>query len=217
MTSAFAWKNSGFVGVLQLLSCVQLFATPWLQPVRLHRPWNSPGKNTGGGCHFLLQGIFPTQGLNLGLLHYRQILYCLSHQGSQVVLEGTNKILHSPRCRGNKQWPTETELKLPASAGEPAVEAWVSRVSPQWLGHWQQQAGKAPGVNPLGAHHSSCHRTCRAQAWVTSGQTIPREGVQPHPLADNWIKASLSRPCSPEQDPVFPPPVPSIRKLTQAS
>ena len=34
------------------------------------------------GCHFLLQGIFPTQGLNLGLLYYRQILYHLSHQGS---------------------------------------------------------------------------------------------------------------------------------------
>jgi len=32
------------------------------------------------GCHFLLQGIFPTQGLNLGLSHYRQILYCLRHQ-----------------------------------------------------------------------------------------------------------------------------------------
>ena len=34
------------------------------------------------GCHFLLQGIFPTQGLNLGLLHFWQILYCLSYQGS---------------------------------------------------------------------------------------------------------------------------------------
>ena len=38
-------------------------------------PWNSPGKNTGVGSHSLLQGIFPTQGLNLGLLHCRQILY----------------------------------------------------------------------------------------------------------------------------------------------
>ena len=36
----------------------------------------------GMGNHSLLQGIFPTQGLNLGLLQYRQILYCLSHQGS---------------------------------------------------------------------------------------------------------------------------------------
>ena len=46
---------------------------------------NFPGKSTGVGCHFLLQGIFPTQGLNLGLSglpHCRHTLYCLSHQGS---------------------------------------------------------------------------------------------------------------------------------------
>ena len=41
-----------------------------------------PGKNTGVGCHALLQGIFQTQGLNPCLLHYRQNLYCLSYQGS---------------------------------------------------------------------------------------------------------------------------------------
>ena len=41
-----------------------------------------PGKNTGVGCHALLQGIFPTQGSNPGLLHCRRILYHLSHQGS---------------------------------------------------------------------------------------------------------------------------------------
>ena len=40
-----------------------------------------PGKNTGEGCHFLLQEIFLTQGLNPGLLHFRQTLYRLSHQG----------------------------------------------------------------------------------------------------------------------------------------
>ena len=53
-------------------------------PTRLLRPWNSPGRNTGVGCHFLLQGIFVFQGLNLGLLHCRQILYQLSHQGSSL-------------------------------------------------------------------------------------------------------------------------------------
>ena len=42
---------------------------------------DSPGKNTGVGCHALLQGIFPTQGSKPGLLHCRQTLYCLSHQG----------------------------------------------------------------------------------------------------------------------------------------
>ena len=40
---------------------------------------DSPGKNTGGGCRALLQGIFPTQVWNPGLLHCRQILYHLSH------------------------------------------------------------------------------------------------------------------------------------------
>ena len=45
---------------------------------------DSPGKNTGVGCHAFLQGIFPTQGSNHGLLHCRQILYHLSHQGSPI-------------------------------------------------------------------------------------------------------------------------------------
>ena len=52
-----------------------------LEAASLLRPWNSPGKITGVGSHFLLQGIFPTQGWNLGLLHCRQTLYCLSHKG----------------------------------------------------------------------------------------------------------------------------------------
>ena len=43
---------------------------------------DSLGKNIGVGCHALLQGIFPTQGLNPDLPHCRQILYCLSHQGN---------------------------------------------------------------------------------------------------------------------------------------
>ena len=45
---------------------------------------DSPGKNTGVGCHAFLQGIFPTQGSNHGLLHCRQIFYHLSHQGSPI-------------------------------------------------------------------------------------------------------------------------------------
>ena len=46
-----------------------------LWPARLLCPWESPGQSTGVGCHVLLQGIFLTQGSNLGPLHYRQILY----------------------------------------------------------------------------------------------------------------------------------------------
>ena len=53
-----------------------------LPPYVLYRPWNSPGQNTGVSSLSLLQGIFPTQGSNPGLLHCRQILYQLSHKRS---------------------------------------------------------------------------------------------------------------------------------------
>ena len=51
-------------------------------PHGLCSPWNSPGQNTGVGSLFLLQRIFPTQGLNQGLLHCRWVLYQLNDQGS---------------------------------------------------------------------------------------------------------------------------------------
>ena len=62
-----------------------------LYPTRLLCPWISPGKNTRGGCHSLLQGIFPIQGSNQGLLHCRQIHYCLSHWGSQLMWQVRNR------------------------------------------------------------------------------------------------------------------------------
>ena len=58
-----------------------------LQPHGLYSPWNSPGQKTGVDSLSLLQGIFPTQELNLGLLHCRWILYQLSHMGSPRTLE----------------------------------------------------------------------------------------------------------------------------------
>ena len=68
----------GLVAQLCLTLCDPMDCGPPGSSV--HR--DSPGKNIGMGCHALLQGIFPTQGLNPGLLHCRQILYCLSHQGN---------------------------------------------------------------------------------------------------------------------------------------
>ena len=58
-----------------------------LQPHRLYSSWNSPGHNTGVGSPSLLQGIFPSQGSNPGLLHCRQIPYELSHKWSPRILE----------------------------------------------------------------------------------------------------------------------------------
>ena len=61
-----------YVCVAQL--CPTLCDPHGLQPTRLLCPWDFPGKDTGVGCHFLLQGTFPAQGSNPGLLHCRQIL-----------------------------------------------------------------------------------------------------------------------------------------------
>ena len=66
---------------VEWLSRVRLFATPWTVACQAALSMRSPGKNTGVGCHSLLQGIFLTQGSNPGLPHCRQMLYPLSHQG----------------------------------------------------------------------------------------------------------------------------------------
>ena len=64
-------SNSKSVGCSVVSNSLQPYG---LLPARLLCSWDSPGKNTGGGCRGLLQGIFPIQGLNLGLLHCRQTL-----------------------------------------------------------------------------------------------------------------------------------------------
>ena len=63
----FSW----YAFALSHFSYVQLFVTHGQSLTRLLCPWDSPGKDTGVGCHSLLQGIFPTQGSKLHLLHWQ--------------------------------------------------------------------------------------------------------------------------------------------------
>ena len=53
-------------------------------PTRLLCPWDSPGKNTGVGSHFLPHGCLSTQGSNLSLLHWPVDSLLLSHQESPI-------------------------------------------------------------------------------------------------------------------------------------
>ena len=66
-------------------SCPTLVWPHGLYPARLLCPWDFPGKNTGAGCHFLLQGIFPTQGSNSHLLYWQAGSLPLSHLGSPTL------------------------------------------------------------------------------------------------------------------------------------
>ena len=89
-----------------LFNCVQFFATPWtvcsLPGSSVHG--DSPGRNIGVGCHALPQGIFPSQGSNLGLLHCRWFLYCLSHHGSPLHMLLTHLLISQTRSLPKTQW-----------------------------------------------------------------------------------------------------------------
>ena len=60
-----------YVSACSVAQLCLIFVTPWTVTTRLLCPWGFSGKNTGVGCHFLLQGIFPTQRSNPRLLHWQ--------------------------------------------------------------------------------------------------------------------------------------------------
>ena len=96
---------------MKSLSRAWLFAIPWtVAGTKLLCPWDSQGKSTGVGCHFLLQGIFPTQGSNPGLSHCRQTLYRLNHQGSPIqTIIGSWHSRKTEPCPNHHMW-SESEL-----------------------------------------------------------------------------------------------------------
>ena len=92
------YKREGSLGEngdgLGAKSCLTL-VTPWTAAHQVLCPWHFPGKNTGLGCHFLLQVIVPIQGLNLRLLCCRCLPYQLSHHGSPGGGVGENGYIHT--------------------------------------------------------------------------------------------------------------------------
>ena len=107
----------------QCLSCVQLFVTLWTVALC---PWDFPGRNTGVGCHLLVQGIFPTQGSNPGLPHCRRILYRLSHQESPRILE----------------WVAYSSSRRSSQPRNRTRASYVSWIVKQILHHWATRADK---------------------------------------------------------------------------
>ena len=117
-----------------------------LQPHGLYSPWNSPGQNTGMGSCFVLR-IFTTQGSNTGLLHCRQILYQLSHQGSPETC-----LLHS-----NFQFERESSKKQVKNL------AWLSLVK-----HFNNQ--REEPWRPQKEHHK---RMFKYPERFISGNKVP--------------------------------------------
>ena len=85
--------------VVSSLSCVWLFVNPWTVAHQAPLSMGFAGKNTEVGCHFLLRGIFPTQGWNPYLLHCRQIYYSWASREAQEIYKVTSK-RHESNCWG---------------------------------------------------------------------------------------------------------------------
>ena len=98
--------------------------TTWTVAYQVPLSMGFSSKNTGVGSHALLQGIFLTQGSKLHLLHCRQILYHLSHQGSPLFFTGSCKLCTIP-VRGGEVAACGILVPLPGiEPGPPALEAW---------------------------------------------------------------------------------------------
>ena len=121
-----------------------------LQPHGPYSPWNSAGQNTGVGSLSLFQGIFPTQELNPGLLHYRRILYQLSHKGSPQTQRWSAFLQPSPSLLRTLPLPAETtsrKFKLlifpdssvgkesACNAGDPGLIPWWGRSTGEGIGY----------------------------------------------------------------------------------
>ena len=132
-----------------------------------------PSKNTGVGCHFFLQGIFPSQRSNLGLLYYRWILYQLSHQGSPTYskLDWFPVSYPSPPLQAEKgtlPWAGSTQRsnrqRSPLSTQDPAH---ILRVLG---GTWGAADPKSPAKNK--------------SVWSTSKQRAD--------MSKQWLESSIS-------------------------
>ena len=139
-----------------------------LKPARLLCPWNFPGKNTGVGCHALLQGIFPTQGLNLGLLHWQADSLPLAPPGKPTTREAT--AVRRPHI-------TTREEPLLGAARESVCAAMQTRHSQnktffKLINYKQRQEGKRKGgmegrLVPVPSWTSS-------KGWQSNGRKVSR-------------------------------------------
>ena len=115
-----------------LYGCVHVCLVTWLclapgdptdpSPLGSSVHGDSPGKNTGVGCHALLQGIFPTQELNPGLpgnSYCRQILYQLSYRGSRMTEQLTLYIERPDGSDGKESACSVGDLDSTPGSGRP--------------------------------------------------------------------------------------------------
>ena len=120
------------------------------QPTRLLCPWNFPGTNTGLDCHFLFQGVFLAQGLNLHLVHWQVDSLPLCHLGSPK-LGNTKKTV----TQTVKRLPTMQETRFQSLAGEDPLEKEMAPHSNTlaWKIPWTETPGRLQSMGSQRVGH----------------------------------------------------------------
>ena len=126
---------------MKLLSHVWPFATPWTAAARLLCPWDSPGKNTGVSCHFLLQGLFPTQGSAWVSCIAGRLLTVWTIREVIKPSEGREKSQREEL--GQVPWDEESAMFL---LSVPFVQFWLSETTVMLPAPPQNKRWKSTGV-----------------------------------------------------------------------
>ena len=122
------------------------------------------------------------------------------------------------RTQGKEQWPNRRLNQTYLLVSEGLLQRWGTAVAHQGTRTLAAEVlGRTPWHEPSQSRPLAPPKSLgRLQCWVASGQTTNREGTQPHPSADKGIKVLLSS-AHQSNSQLYPPPVPPIRKLPQAS
>ena len=137
-----------------------------LQTTRLLCPWNSLGKNTEVDCHSLLQGIFPTQGWNPGLLRCRQILYHLSRRKAPSFTFRSDQISRSV-VSGSLRLHDSQHARPPCPSPTPGVHS-DSCPSSQWCHQPSHPLLSLSPPAPNPSQHQSLFQ------WVNSSHEVAK-------------------------------------------
>ena len=150
-------------------SCLVLSSSLW--PQGLYNPWNSPSQNTGVGSLSLLQGIFPTQGLNPGFLHHRQILYHLIHKGSPFSNPVSGYLISAGCSENNKTY--FSPLRLLWARAEVEGEIGDSKL---WIWRCSKMPWKAKNKDGEPKSERCQGKTSLVVQWLNS--TLPVQEVR---------------------------------------
>ena len=154
---------------------------------------SEPGQNTGLGCYSLLQGIFPTQRWNPGLLHCRQILYHLSLPGSPgKLIQGPSRRKDLSDSRGHMPWIPGDWPCLSDGWGKGSHRNSRERSSPK---HWSGGSWKLPRRCCSSEGSLGSSQTLHPAAVGTSGlQALRGAAGKPTCPRESWLLSHLPNP-----------------------